>query len=660
VLAAVLLAALGCGGPRLPPPPVTLGGTVKHYAPLAFTADAALPGQAVVLGADEGDGAMLLALPSVAHALVVEAMLGGSHAVAITLTAGPAGTGMVSTPPVGAHWLAELSRARSIASGALGKQVDEVSLSAAAAGLAEPGATAALIAGGWLAALTGEPIDPRATVVGTLDPDGTIGPIAGLPALVLGAIAHGKTRIGYPRGMRVARTPAGDVDVAELAKAHHAEAIDVGDVYDVYQLVTHKRLPAPVALAEADLALAAEDRVALEAAYRDWQARLAGEWAALLQLEQAGRVPPAITRMVRRAHDRSERAEVRRRAGQLVAALADVRAAWLEATAANATSVVVGKLAAGEVDGAVAAISALDPGPRVRAAFDAAGALPPTTIGGHLAMLEALQAALRGWALRAAADDAVRATTEVLGALRGKPATELGAPATAAAVADATAPAVRAMLRAGAELTTAEQVLARAPDRGVAYTCTPASVQHAATGLASLAAVLLRDAEASVTEPAARREPIGDDEARRRLAAREPGYAVADRLSRGASDSLPVELVTAWGPDTCRAGLLRLASAALVTREAAQLILGHDVAGVVDAGNHAALLRALIAGAQRTARARARAARIATGAVPLQARLAYQLAAVEATGSVDDQLDAIAELWAATAIADAAILLARN
>ena len=658
VLAAMLCAALGCGGPRLPRLPITLGGTVKYYPPLAIKADAALPGQAVVLGTDEAGGSTVLALPGVAHAVVVQAMLGGSQAVAITLTAGPAGTGMVSTPLAGTHWLAELARARRIASGALGKQVDELSLAAAAAGPVEAGATATLVAGGLLAALTGAPIDPRTTVVGTLDPDGTIGPIAGLPSLVRDAIAHGKTRIGYPRGMRVVRTPAGDIDVVALAKAHHGEAIELGDVHDAYQLLTRKQLPAPVPLAEADLALAADDRVALDAAYRGWQARLASEWAALLQLEQAGRPPPAIARMVRLAHERSERAEVRRRAGQLVAALADVRAAWLEATVANTTAALVGTVAASQIDGAVAAIIALDPGPRVRAAFDAAGALPPTTIGGHLAMLEALQAVLRGWALRETAADAVRATTELLGALRGKPVSELGASATATAVADAAAPAVRAMLRAGAELTAAEQVLARAPDRGVAYTCTPASMQQAVAGLTSLAVAELRDAE-TAGDPTRPRDAL-DDGARHRLAAREPGYAVAERLARGASDSLPVELVTAWGKDTCSAGLLQLASAALVNREAARLILRHEVTAVVDAGNHAALLRALIASAQRAARARARAARIATGAVPLQARLAYQLAAVEATGSVDDQLDALAELWTATAIADAAILLARN
>jgi hypothetical protein len=56
----------------------------------------------------------------------------------------------------------------------------------------------------------------------------------------------------------------------------------------------------------------------------------------------------------------------------------------------------------------------------------------------------------------------------------------------------------------------------------------------------------------------------------------------------------------------------------------------------------------------------ARAAQIATGAIPVQAKIAYQLATTLETGSIDDQLDALANLWAATAFSEAAVVLARN
>ncbi len=679
VLSAILGVTSSCGGPRAPVRPVALVGTVKHYAPLAMAVDAAAPGQAVMLGSDDRDGSTVLVLPTAPPAVVVDAMIGWAPVtrVAIIATSAPAVAAATAPGPSGTRWPAELVRARQVATELLGKQLTEVSLTAVPAGSAEHATVAPLLAGAFLAALTGERIDPAATLLGALDPDGAIAPIAGLPEQVLGAITLGKTRIGIPRGMRRARSQAGaDVDVVALARAHDAEAIEVADVHAAYELLTRRQLPAQVPVAEPALALDATERAGLEATYRAWQARLAGEWAALLQLEQAGRVPEVIARLVREAHVRGERAERRRRAGQLAAAVADLRAAWISASAANTTSGLAGKVAAGDVDAAVTAMIALDPAAQVRAVFDAVGARRPTTIGGHLAMLDGLQAALRGWAYREAAADAVRAAADLFGAFRGKPTIELAAPATREAVADAAAPAVHAMLRAAAELAVAEQALGPAGgESGVTYACQPSSLLRAATALATAATTQLRDAEAGTLAPAARRDAISESEARRRHAARAPGYGVADRLSRPAPDSLPGALATAWGSDAVATGLLQLAAATIVQHEAARLRAWQEPRGatVPDASTPGTAAEASsapglgstlpgrIAGAQRAARARARAARIATGAIPLQAKLAYQLAAATAaSGAIEDQLDVLTALWASTASSQAALLLVRN
>ena len=638
-IAALVAAVLACGGPQAPVRPVALTGVVKHYAPLAMAVDAAAPELAVVLGSDDRDGSTVLALPPGPHTVVVEAVTPGAlRAIALT-----AGAMTIGTEP-GTRWPAELARARRVASQALGKQLGEITLGAVAVTPPETGATAAVMAGGFLAALTGEAIDPRATLIGTLGPDGTIGPVAALPDQVLAAIAHGKTRIGVPRGMRRARSQAGAVvDVVQLAAARHAEVIELADVHDAYVLLTRKQLPAAVPAAEADLALTADERAGLEAEYRAWQARLASQWAALLQLEQAGRLPSAIARQVRAAHEHSARAEPRRRSGQLDGALAELRAAWIDARTANATSALVGQLAAGDVDGAVAAMIALDPAPRVRAAFEAAAAAR-ATIGGELATIVAMQAALRGWAEREAAADAVRAAAEILGGFRGKPATTLGAPATASAAAEAAAPAVHAMLRAEAELVQAEHALDHG-DRSVAHAAAPARVRQAAAALLAVATVELRDAD-----------PASDDKARPRLA---PADAFADRWARDPS-GLPAELAAAWGDDAPGTGLLQLAAAALVQREAARRLVRREAPGDHADPLVAAQLRERLAAAQRAARARARAARVATGAIPLQAKLTYQRAALAAAGGVDDQLDALAELWTATDLLQLAIVLARS
>ena len=68
----------------------------------------------------------------------------------------------------------------------------------------------------------------------------------------------------------------------------------------------------------------------------------------------------------------------------------------------------------------------------------------------------------------------------------------------------------------------------------------------------------------------------------------------------------------------------------------------------------------MLASAERSARASARAARIATGGIPVQAKLAYQLAAVQREGDLSDKLLALASFWQSSAYSQTAVALARN
>jgi hypothetical protein len=776
-LAVVLCAALGCGGPQGPARPAPLVGRTLHYQPLGMKADAALPGQAVILGTDDADGSTVLPLPiatstAVVHAMVVER--GGAEPatgrwIAITLTTSPApppavvpappaasppaavppgtppptvpatppgtppgsaatatppptvpsaapatvpatppptvpatppGSAATATPPptvpgtapataatasppvpairapqvgagdpaAGARWRAGLWSAALVAATTLGKDLHDVTFSAVPASPIDSAAASALIAAGFLATLTGAPIDPQATLAGTLDPDGTIGPAAGIPEQFLGALGHGKTRLGYPSGMRLARSQVTgkDVDLVQLAKDHHAEAIELANVYDAYQLLTRHALPAPVPVGEADMALDPDTLGGLDAAYLAWRARLAGEWTQLLHLEQAGRLPATVGVLTRLAQDLGEQAEVLYRAGKLPAAYGRVLAAWVSAAGANATYAVLAKLAAGDVDGAVAALAArdtADPG----AILGKLGALRPATLSGHLAMVAAFQPALRGWSYHGFGAEALRATTQLLAGLQGKSAAELGSAATAERIAGTLAPAVLMRLRTIAETTVADQELALEPDQGVPYTGSPPHVARLAAAFQAEAAAALRHADALLVAPLARAAGITDDAARRRVAAAWPDYLIADALARLPSGDLPRQLAASWGEGSVAWSLLLLAGHAAAYHTAAFLLAKYDAlavhvddAGRIDAVEHPEAFRALLANAGRTARATARAARIATGTIPVQARLAYQLAAVEQTGSLDDQVNALADLWAASAFCRIAVMLARH
>jgi hypothetical protein len=469
--------------------------------------------------------------------------------------------------------------------------------------------------------------------------------------------------------MRVARSLASgkDIDLVRLARAHHAEVVEVATVEDAYLLLTHKALPAPVAVSDADMALDPDAIEHVGAWYVAWRRRLADEWAALLQLEQAGRLPALVKRLVRVARDRSEQAEALHRSGALLAAYRRVRAAWIYAAAANASSRVLARAQTGDLDGAAAAL-AVGAADATAGVLSQIAALRPSTLASHLAVVAALEAALRGWSYDAFATDAVRATAQRLGELRGKSSSELGSPATADAIASAAVPAALMMFRAAAETAEAAQQLELPPasvTRSVDYAASPSSMRRLAAAFQAAATAGVRHVDHVLVEPRARSAQLPEDAVRRRVAVDDPEYVSASALSRLDADSLPPELAVAW-PDEPGVGLLALAGHALAYREAALLIARYDSlavrideAGKLDVA-HPAALRSLLAVARRTARAAGRAARIATGSIPVHARLAYQLASADETGGLDDQLEALGALWTATAYAQLAVTMARN
>jgi hypothetical protein len=156
---------------------------------------------------------------------------------------------------------------------------------------------------------------------------------------------------------------------------------------------------------------------------------------------------------------------------------------------------------------------------------------------------------------------------------------------------------------------------------------------------------------------------IKDDEMRNRVALYEPDYLVAYVASKPPLD----DLETAWGEQSLPWSLLQLAGSELAYGDAAQLIAKYDALGVhtgadgkIDSLAHDTAFIHMLAAAERNARASAHAAKIATGAIPVQAKLAYQLAIVEREGDLEDKLDALAEFWTSSAVSQTAVMLARN
>lgn len=100
---------------------------------------------------------------------------------------------------------------------------------------------------GVLATLRGDPVRQDAAMTGIINPDGTIGPVGGIPHKMEGAAATGKKLFLTPFGKRyeIDKNSEQHVDLFEHGRGLGLEVQAVGDVYSAYEILTGVRLPRP-------------------------------------------------------------------------------------------------------------------------------------------------------------------------------------------------------------------------------------------------------------------------------------------------------------------------------------------------------------------------------------------------------------------------------
>jgi hypothetical protein len=655
-----LCLALSCGGPQRAATTAS-GYAVKVYAPMRIKTDAKSPTQAVILGTDVNNGSTIIPLPPAGGTAVVDSL---------TLTAAPNRDGtrqtriavQGSTQSRASVWTAAF-----VAASILDKDFTDFTFAATGdtTGSA-PGS--GLIAAGFLAAMTGAPIDPKATVIGMVNPDGTIGPVAGVPEQVTAAIAAGKTRIGHPPGMRVAKsTKSGElIDIVELAKG--AELVEVADVHRAFHVLTGKQLPQPVGVPEPDMALDKTTRQAIDAKYKQWQQRLATEWGAILQLETTGRLPPLLVTLRDYSKRHAAAAEKHHKTNQLAAAYSRMVTAYVYAASANQIYDVVANVQAAKLDAAVATIARLDKlGEQAKDTLLRIGSLRPPTLGGHLQMMSAFRRALRAFVFKDFAARSLAATKTYLESLKDLPATTLVSDKTAEEIVTRAAPAILYAWKTVAETTVATEQLDFANATDIAYRCSPPDMLRLAMSFQTAGTAALGYVDALLVEPYAESEKLDLGDARTRIALAEPDYLVTATASKLSSLDISKHLLATWGDRSLAWSLLSLASGQLAYFHAAALIAKYDSLDaqlddtrLVHHVEHAKAFESVLASAERSARASARAARIATGSIPVQAKLAYQLASVGKQGTLDDRIDALAQYWSSSLFSQTAVMLARN
>ncbi len=133
----------------------------------------------------------------------------------------------------------------------------------------------ALTTSGLLALLGNQgPLLADATMTGTVNPDGTVGPVGGIPLKVSGVAEAGFTRFGIPLGQRPDLDPCtGEVvDVVELGKSLGVEVQEIGDVREAFAFLAGHELAEAEVRGDA-IALAPDTEERLRELIDTWQAR---------------------------------------------------------------------------------------------------------------------------------------------------------------------------------------------------------------------------------------------------------------------------------------------------------------------------------------------------------------------------------------------------
>ena len=129
----------------------------------------------------------------------------------------------------------------------------------------------ALMTVGLLSLIRGDKIKPGITMTGTINPDGTVGPVGGIPYKVDGAKqAKAKTML-IPLGQRNSADDSGElVDVIDIGERKGVKVKEVGDIYAAYKAFTGKTLARPKQTN--DVSLSNDD-------YKQIKARVKGQLA---------------------------------------------------------------------------------------------------------------------------------------------------------------------------------------------------------------------------------------------------------------------------------------------------------------------------------------------------------------------------------------------
>ncbi|MDP2343899.1 MAG: S16 family serine protease [Deltaproteobacteria bacterium] len=213
----------------------------------------------------------------------------------------------------------------------------------------------------FLALLKGDAVKPDVTMTGTINPDGTAGPVGGIPQKLAGAAEKGKHVFGYPLGCRQSEDMRSGkmVDLEALGATLGVQAVEVRTLHDAYRLLTGVDLGVRAMASDNDVRITPELMTGAQVRVDMWRSTAEAGF---------GRIQPTLAAMTPEARDalawvytpifnELKAAQSYEKSGQLIAA----EAKWIEVAIATAAAEdelgIVGAAQAGKLEDAFAVLT---------------------------------------------------------------------------------------------------------------------------------------------------------------------------------------------------------------------------------------------------------------------------------------------------------------
>ncbi|MBL9080000.1 MAG: FHA domain-containing protein [Planctomycetes bacterium] len=493
-----------------------------------------------------------------------------------------------------------------------------------------------------IAILRGKTPRPDTTMTGTINPDGSAGPVGGIVQKMEGASKDGIKRFGFPMGARNHQDlrTGRSVDLFDAGREFGLEVREIHDVFEAYEFLTDDTLARTAPAAESDMELDSETSARLRTKNEKWTARLQSDIANLGSLTRdLGELAPRLQPLADLANAAYKRAQDFERSDFLTSAFeSHVQAAvfagmtreatrFLKAYSQNDMRDVVAQIqAAATVKGQLSAMLG-----------EAELQSKRKTVGGQINTLRAYQAAVIANSFTAMADNAADTAQKLLDLQKEgklKPEQEQALP-------EVLFHSITYYSIAKTMLDVAEDQKDFGGEEGTTNPIPGATIGRVAQAYGSAAGAVLQYLESLTLDDAAREAGIDKATAQNRLAANDTDYLVASNA---------VRIAEGLGSKS-ETHMLRLAAGSMAFLKGASLVnkyysLGgqRDQAGDLVLTNRKALSAQLDLGRQ-LAREAAATAKRALGFVPVAARMAYQLGVAKREGDDEEKLQALESFW---------------